>query len=103
LTIVPLVVEQRIDPKEVIQRFDMKLIWCRFDYTTNEWSTIYEEYLLKGKIIIEWLGADFKYEGRIITGPELEELISDLCNDQNAQALWINTNLDKVVIARIKE
>lgn len=103
MTIVPLV-GQRTDPKQVIQENDMKLIWCRCDYTHE-----YVEYelKLKDKIkIIEWLGVDLKYDKggrRIITGPELEELISDLCNDQNAQALWINTNLDKVVIARIKE
>lgn len=87
----------------------MKLVWCRYDYVAvvggNNFASNYK-LKLKGKItIIEWLGADLKYdEGRrIITGPENEELISDLCNDQNAQALWINANLDKVVIARVKE
>ena len=84
----------------------MKLVWCRYDdygFALHHGRGIYELKLKDKIIIIEWLGADLKYDEGRITGPELEELISDLCNDQNAQALWINANLDKVVIARVKE
>lgn len=51
----------------------MKLVWCRYDYVAVGENNFVSNHELKLKdkiIIIEWLGADLKYEERI-TGPEL--------------------------------